>query len=182
MSSSSPAGSQPTPESPNFSEILGYLSGALQMMLGRSEGLRRLDLTADGFWTSFLAVPVALPPMALSWIEYEDVQRQVPVAGSGPAIVYGAHAVADLVAWVLPIALLMLVARASDRRRFRAYLVNVQCGCARPGCSLSLVCPSPHSRWRMGPGYARTSREACAIVCAHGMDLSFFLFGKCLWG
>jgi hypothetical protein len=111
MTSSSPAGSPRTPEAPGIPEILGYLTGALHMMLGRSEGLKRLDLTADGFWTSFLALFVALPPMALSWIEYEDVQRDRPVADAGPVFVYGAHAAADALAWLLPVALLMLVAR-----------------------------------------------------------------------
>lgn len=110
MSSSSPAGSQQTPETPGLADILGYFAGAIEMMRGRKEGLRRLDLTADGFWTSFMALLVALPPMALSWVEYEDVQRDVPVADIGPMVIYGAHAAADLVAWVLPVALLMALA------------------------------------------------------------------------
>jgi hypothetical protein len=109
MSSSSPAGSQQTPETPGLAEILGYFAGTIDMMRGRAEGLRRLDLTADGFWTSFLSLAVALPPMALSWVEYEDVQRDGPVAG--PIVVYGAHAAADLVAWILPVVLLMVLAK-----------------------------------------------------------------------
>jgi hypothetical protein len=111
MTSSSPAGSPPTPDAPGASDILRSLTGALHMMLGRSEGLRRLDLTADGFWTSFVALFVALPPMALSWIEYEDIQRDRPIADAGPVFIYGAHAAADVLAWLLPVALLMAAAK-----------------------------------------------------------------------
>ncbi len=122
MSTSSPAGS-PTPDASGAAVILGYLSGAGQMMLGRSEGLRRLDLTADGFWTSFLALPVALPPLALSWIEYEGVRRAAPLAEAGPFLVYGAHALADLLAWILPVALLMALAGTLGLERRLAPLV-----------------------------------------------------------
>lgn len=114
MASSSPAGS---PSTPSVSDIIGYFAGTMQMMLGRSKGLKRLDLTADGFWTSFLALFVALPPMALSWIEYEDVQREGPLVEAGPVFVYGAHAAADILAWVLPIVLLMALAKWIGLRR-----------------------------------------------------------------
>ncbi|WP_152044560.1 hypothetical protein [Aureimonas psammosilenae] len=112
MTSSSPDGSRLTPEStPSLSEILDYFRGTFQMMAGRSEGLRRLDLSADGFWTSFFAILVALPPMALSWIEFEGVQREAPVADTGAALIYTAHALADVLAWIVPVILLMALAK-----------------------------------------------------------------------
>ena len=112
MKPSSPAGLPPTPDLvPSFDTILSYFSGTAQLMAGRREGLSRLDLSADGFWQSFSAILVALPPMALSWVEFEGVERQDPVADTGAFILYGAHAFADLLAWVLPVFVLMLVAR-----------------------------------------------------------------------
>ena len=112
MKPSSPAGLPPTPDLvPSLDTILGYFSGAALLMSGRSEGLRRFDLSADGFWQSFSAILVAMPPMVLSWIEYEGVERQDPVAETGSLTIYGAHVFADLLAWVLPVFVLILVAR-----------------------------------------------------------------------
>ena len=108
---SSPAGSPPTPERTlTLSEILRHLSGAWLLMVGRSEGLKRLDLTADGFWTSFAAILVALPPVALSWLEFEESARPDRPAAAGPAFVYAAHALADLTAWLLPVIVILFVA------------------------------------------------------------------------
>ena len=53
-------------------EIQSGLTGAWRLMMGRADGLRLLDLTADGFWNSFFAIIVALPPMALGWVLLAD--------------------------------------------------------------------------------------------------------------
>lgn len=113
MTPSSPAGSPQTPDRvPDPAEVLGYFRGAALLMSGREEGLKRLDLSADGFWTSFTAILVAAPPVALSWIEFETAEQQSGIATSaGPVAIYLAHALADLVAWILPVVVLMLVAR-----------------------------------------------------------------------
>lgn len=111
MTSSLPAGSPPTPDStPSLAEVLRYFGGSAQLMLGRTEGLRRLDLSADGFWTSFFAMVVAAPPVALSWIEFERSERASHLTEAGTVIIYAAHALADVLAWVLPVLILMLVA------------------------------------------------------------------------
>ncbi|MCB8840120.1 hypothetical protein [Aurantimonas sp. VKM B-3413] len=112
MKPSSPAGSPPTPDLvPGFEDIVRFFSGALLLMAGKTDGLRRLDVSADGFWQSFSAIIVALPPVALSWVEFEGVERVGPRAELGVLHVYGAHAFADLLAWLLPIFILMITAR-----------------------------------------------------------------------
>jgi hypothetical protein len=112
MTPSSPVGSPPTPDTtPTLDEILRYFTGAAELMLGRPEGLRRLDLSADGFWSSFFAIVVAVPPMALSWVQYESLPRAAPLVAPSRALVYTAHALADLLAWILPVVVLMLVAK-----------------------------------------------------------------------
>jgi hypothetical protein len=112
MTPSSPVGSPPTPDTtPTLDEILRYFTGAAELMLGRPEGLRRLDLSADGFWSSFFAILVAVPPMALSWVQFESLPRTAPLIVPSPALVYTAHALADFLAWVLPVVVLMLVAK-----------------------------------------------------------------------
>lgn len=112
MTSSLPAGSPPTPDTtPTLAEILQYFAGSAQLMAGKAEGLRKLDLTADGFWSSFFAMVVSAPPYALSWIEYESSERAGHSTDAGPTLIYAAHALADALAWVLPVLVLMLVAK-----------------------------------------------------------------------
>ncbi|KQT44459.1 hypothetical protein ASG43_14030 [Aureimonas sp. Leaf454] len=125
MTPSSPAGSPQTPDrTPDLAEILTYFHGAALLMAGKPEGLKRLDLSADGFWTSFTAILVAAPPVALSWIEFEAVEREAGLAGlASPAAAYGAHALADILAWILPIVILMLAARPLGLTRKIAPLV-----------------------------------------------------------
>lgn len=96
---------------PSFAEILRYFYGVGLMMAGRSEGLKHLDVSADGFWSSFAAIIVALPPVALSWVEYETVERAAPLPETEPVAIYAAHALADVAAWLLPVVILMLLAR-----------------------------------------------------------------------
>ncbi|WP_102961011.1 hypothetical protein [Mangrovicella endophytica] len=96
---------------PRLDEVLRYFSASWRMMLGHADGLRGLDLTADGFWTSFSALVVALPPIALSWIASESLQPADASRLAGPLTVYAAHAAADLTAWLLPVLILMMLAR-----------------------------------------------------------------------
>jgi hypothetical protein len=53
---------------PSAENIQLYLTGAWRMMLGKADGLRLLDLSADGFWNSFFAIAIALPPLTVSWV------------------------------------------------------------------------------------------------------------------
>ncbi|MEF2072165.1 hypothetical protein [Consotaella aegiceratis] len=96
---------------PTLQEVLRYFNGATLMMAGKQEGLRRLDLSADGFWMSFSAILFSLPPIVLSWIEFEAAERQHPLGDSGWGTVYAAHLLADLLSWLLPVMVLMMIAR-----------------------------------------------------------------------
>ena len=61
---------------PSAEEIQQYLTGAWRMMMGKPDGLRLLDLSADGFWNSFFAIIVALPALFVGWVGVaNDVQR-----------------------------------------------------------------------------------------------------------
>ena len=117
MKPSFPAGSPPTPDFvPSLAELLRYFSGIFRLMQGKRDGLQRLNLSADGFWASFSAIIVSLPPMALSWVEFETVERQWPFVGTGVGA-YAAHALADVTAWVLPLLILIMAARHIGLRR-----------------------------------------------------------------
>ena len=47
-------------------ETQASLTGAWRLMLGKADGLRLLDLSADGFWNSFFAIIVATPALSTS--------------------------------------------------------------------------------------------------------------------
>lgn len=130
MRPSLPAGSPPTPDLlPSVGDILRYMSGALRLMMGRPDGLQRLDLTADGFWGSFAAILVALPPTILSWIEVETIERGG--ARSADLLVYAAHATADLVAWLFPMMVLMALAKpAGFSKKILPLVVSLNWGSA----------------------------------------------------
>jgi hypothetical protein len=71
-----------------FAKLSDNLAGAWQVMLGRAEGLNRLDLSIEGFWRSFAAIALIAPLAALGFISQaklaESVADQsVEVAGGG---------------------------------------------------------------------------------------------------
>jgi hypothetical protein len=102
-----------------------HLAAAWQMMNGRADGLRALDISADGFWNSFFGIVVALPPLIVSWVSYADLSQQdLSETFRDRMAVVGKLAVIDLASWVVPIIGLALVAkRAGLADRFVHYVV-----------------------------------------------------------
>ena len=110
---------------PESRTVQDALSGAARLMFGKPDGLRRMDLTADGFWDSFLAIPLAAPPLLVGWIASAgDFLAQPGSQGSRLSVV-AANAIVELAAWVLPLMLLGLAARrVAIADRFIAYVVS----------------------------------------------------------
>jgi hypothetical protein len=110
-------------------EIQSGLSGAWRMMAGRADGLRLLDLSADGFWNSFFAILVAAPAMALGWVMLADQVSDVQMASRGGLVVR--YALRDLGTWVLPLIGFALAAKpAGLADRFVPYVVASNWGSA----------------------------------------------------
>lgn len=109
---------------PSQEAIQRSIAGAWAVMWGRKEGLAQLDLSADGFWDSFWALPLALPPLILAW-----VMSAGPIAASGETdggtlSVILRLALVDFANWILPLILLALVARKLGiSKRFAPYVV-----------------------------------------------------------
>ena len=80
--------------------IAGNLAGAWQLMLGRPEGLNRLDTSIEGFWRSFAAI-VLLAPFAylslLSQMALEAAAATEAAPATGGSL--GLNAIALLVDW-----------------------------------------------------------------------------------
>lgn len=110
---------------PSADEIQAGLTGSWRMMLGRSDGIGMLDLSADGFWNSFYAMVVALPPLFVMWTTFAVEASPVPAELDHRISLLARLALIDLAAWVVPLVLLALVtARLGIRDRFVLYVVS----------------------------------------------------------
>lgn len=98
---------------PSAEEIQQYLTGAWRLLMGKPDGARLLDVSADGFWNSFFAIAVAFPALIVGWVgianELGDLGGDF---GSRVSIVLRL-AVIDLLAWIVPLLALGLVARSA---------------------------------------------------------------------
>ena len=104
-------------------ETSSSLTGAWRLMLGKADGLRLLDLSADGFWNSFFAIVVAAPAMIVGWVGTAN-EIGDPNAFAGRLGMLVRLATVDLGSWLLPLVALALVAsRAGIGDRFVHYVV-----------------------------------------------------------
>ncbi|WP_011579737.1 MULTISPECIES: hypothetical protein [Chelativorans] len=95
------------------------------MMMGRADGLKMLDLSADGFWNSFFAILVALPPLIVGWVGFVNGVPDAYAISVGERFGLVVRLfVTDIGAWVLPLALLAAFAKpAGVADRFVHYVV-----------------------------------------------------------
>ena len=108
-------------------DVLERVQGSIDLMRGRAEsGWRRLDVSADGFWNSFLAIPVCLPALLVIWLSHAGwLQRAHDELSVGHTVV--ALAAIEIVIWVLTVALFALIAgpmRWGDRLVATVIAVN----------------------------------------------------------
>ncbi|QND67516.1 transporter [Mesorhizobium loti] len=104
-------------------ETQASLTGAWRLMLGKADGLRLLDLSADGFWNSFFAIVVAAPALIVGWV---GIANEIgdPDAFAGRFSMLVRLATVDIGSWVLPLIALALIApRAGIGGRFVHYVV-----------------------------------------------------------
>ncbi|RCS24797.1 hypothetical protein DUT91_04860 [Phyllobacterium salinisoli] len=116
---------------PTLDDIHRYLYGSWRMMRGKPDGLVHLDISAEGFWQSFYAMLVAVPPLFASWVVYAaDLARGDDEAGLRFSIVLRT-AIVDMTSWVLPIIVIGLLARRIGiSRRFAPYVIASNWGTA----------------------------------------------------
>jgi hypothetical protein len=97
---------------PIFTKLSDNLSGAWLVMLGRPEGLTRLDLSIEGFWRSFAAIFLIAPFAVLGLASQAELAEQLaddPTQTRNPGL--GPEAVALLLDWVAFPLLLAAIAR-----------------------------------------------------------------------
>lgn len=109
---------------PTGEEVQRYLTGAWRLMLGRADGLRLMDLSADGFWNSFFAIVISVPALVVGWASLALDIDPDPADLPGRIGIVLRLAIVDFAAWVAPLAALALVARpAGIADRFVHYVV-----------------------------------------------------------
>src|SRR5690606_40403796 len=83
-------------------DVSRQLHGVWRMMTGRPDGLRLLDLSSDGFWTSFFAIVVAAPPLLAGWVSLVAELAGSDTGFGNRLSMRFRRGVADLGAWGLP--------------------------------------------------------------------------------
>ncbi|MBS9719350.1 transporter [Tianweitania sp. BSSL-BM11] len=103
--------------------IQNSVAGAWSVMLGRKDALNRLDVSADGFWDSFWAIPLTLPPLLLAWVTSAAMLTEGGIDQSKLSIVLRL-AFVDFANWLVPLIALALIARPIGiSKRFAPYVV-----------------------------------------------------------
>ncbi|MEP9372005.1 transporter [Mesorhizobium sp. KR1-2] len=174
---------------PPADDIQRYLVGAWRLMTGRRDGLALLDVSADGFWNSFFAIVLALPPLFVDWAGWAKELGADPLAPTSQFSYFLRLGVADLGAWVLPLIGLAFVAPlAGIRDRFVQYVVAVNWASAilswlvLPAALLRLVVSSDSSLFLLvsfglfGLSMVLTWRLT-TIVIARGPAIGSAVFG-----
>jgi hypothetical protein len=109
---------------PPAEQIQLHLHGAWRMMQGRSDGLRMLDISADGFWASFYAILVALPALFVGWASVAGELAALEPDGPGRLSLIVRLGIVDLASWILPLVALALAAPyAGIRDRYAHYVI-----------------------------------------------------------
>ncbi len=110
---------------PSFEEVQQYLTGAVRMMFGKSDGMRMLDFSADGFWNSFFAMAVALPALMIGWVGLANELEQASGAIGSRFSILIRVAIIDFAAWVAPLLVLAaVIARTRIADRFVPIVVS----------------------------------------------------------
>ncbi len=96
---------------PTSDEIQRFLTGAWRLMMGRPDGLKLLDLSADGFWNSFYAIVLALPAMFVGWVGVANGfgDQAAELGGRGSLLLRLAFI--DMAAWIAPLIVVGLLAK-----------------------------------------------------------------------
>ena len=95
---------------PSADDIHHQLTGVWRMMTGKPDGIRLLDLSADGFWNSFFAIVIAVRALIVGWVTIANDLGQYPdLFGSKLSILLRLAAV-DLAAWIVPLAAFVFAA------------------------------------------------------------------------
>ena len=109
---------------PSFEEIQYYFSAVWRTMTGHPEALNNLNTDADGFWRSFYAILIALPPMLIGWVELAARLTGGSDETALRLINTFKLATIDITVWLVPLVIIGFLSRSLGlERRFSTYVV-----------------------------------------------------------
>lgn len=109
---------------PSSDAIQHSIAAAWAVMMGRKDAIARFDLSADGFWDSFWAIPLALPPLLLAWVTSAALLAEGGAADGSKFSLILRLAFVDFANWLVPLILLALIVRRIQlSKRFAPYVV-----------------------------------------------------------
>ena len=135
---------------PGLDEVLHYLNGIYLLLKQKQEGFGWLDLTWRGLVRSFWAFAWCLPALAVTWASWRlyYLSRMPAETQVGPDF-FVKLAFVDLIGWLLPLALLAVLARPLGYGKYLAVVVTTGNWLTVPLCyafavpfALTLVLPT----------------------------------------
>lgn len=110
---------------PGLDEVLHYLTGVIQLLRQKQEGFGWLDLTLRGLARSFWAIVWCLPAFAVIWASWRLYYLASMPTGTPAGFGFFAKLlVIDIVGWLLPLVLLLLLARPLGYGKYLATVVT----------------------------------------------------------
>lgn len=102
---------------------LHHVACIARLLRGDAEAFGDMDISADGFWRSFEALPAALPALAFSWV-FEARQLQAAELPDSLGSIVARMAMLEVVFWIAPvIALAFVLNMLGLSRRFTHLIV-----------------------------------------------------------
>lgn len=93
-----------------------------RILRGDRSALDDMDISADGFWRSFEAIPAALPALFFAWVVEARQSQSVGVSGSLGSLI-ARMAILELVFWIVPVIVLVFVLKALRMTRRYTHLI-----------------------------------------------------------
>lgn len=97
---------------PAVERVMACFTAVWGMMTNKPHAVSDLDLSADGFWESFWAIAVALPPLFVGWAAFAKLTEAE--TGLSRMFLFLSAGTMDIVAWLLPLAGFVLIAGKAD--------------------------------------------------------------------
>jgi len=93
-----------------FDYAFHHVGCVMRLLRGDTAAFSDMDISADGFWRSFEAIPAALPALIFAWVaEARQIRAEGAYDSVGSLVMR--MALLELVFWILPIVILAVVLR-----------------------------------------------------------------------
>ncbi|TCD16468.1 hypothetical protein [Oricola cellulosilytica] len=93
-----------------FDYAFHHIGCVVRIIRGEQRAISDMDISGDGFWRSFEAIPAAFPALLFAWVVEAHRMQIEGVAGSTASLI-ARMALLELIFWILPIIALAMALR-----------------------------------------------------------------------